>query len=212
MSRSDAEQEGKTDERVPSFDGVRWTSCSLEDFTDLYWDEIAPCLEAEGIDPRGEKPTHQWFRDHDARSFLAALRRHHDRPFGEFWNEDLELGDDEEGYTWATTDDTTINALEQFLNRRKSRYSLATSSVDALRTRLNLYVRAYREANGTDDPLTSIQRDQENPAYEAVDACYAAFDWLNGELNANTAPRLSSVCGASSTRGISIWSGGGSPR
>jgi len=42
MSRSDAEQEGKTDERVPSFDGVRWTSCSLEDFTDLYWDEIAP--------------------------------------------------------------------------------------------------------------------------------------------------------------------------
>jgi hypothetical protein len=113
MSRSDAEQESETDaERVPSFEGVRWTSYSLEDFTDLYWDEIAPCLETEGIDPTSEKPTHQWFRDHDARAFLAALRRHHDRSFGEFWNEDLELGDNEEGYTWATSNDATIDALE----------------------------------------------------------------------------------------------------
>ena len=182
MSRSDAEQEGSTDaERMPSFDGIRWTSCSLEDFTNLYWDEIASCLEAEGIDPTNEKPTHQWFREHDARSFLAALRRHHNRSFGEFWNEDLELDDDAEGYTWATTDEATIDALEQFLNRRKSRYNLATSSVDTLRTRLNLYVRAYRETNGTGDLLTPIQRNQQNPAYEAVDACYAAFDWLNEE-------------------------------
>lgn len=90
MSRSDAEQEDKINaERMPSFDDVRWTSCSLEAFTDLYWDEIAPCLEAEGIDSRSEKPTYQWFRDHDARSFLAALRRHHDRPFGEFWTKTL---------------------------------------------------------------------------------------------------------------------------
>jgi site-specific recombinase XerD len=201
MSHSDAEQEGETDaERVPSFDDVRWTSCSLKDFTELYWDEIAPCLEAEDIDPSSEKSTHQWFRDHDARAFLAALRRHHDRSFGEFWNEDLGLGDDEESYTWATTDDATINALKQFLNRRKSRYSLATSSVDALRTRLNLYVRAYREANGTDDLLTPIQRDQEKPAYEAVDAVYAAFDWLNEgaerEYSAQTLQRVRRVVDA----------------
>nr|WP_255681339.1 hypothetical protein [Natrinema sp. SYSU A 869] len=58
MSRSDAEQENETDaERVLSFDGVR-SSCSLEDFTDLYWDEIAPCLEAGSIDPTSEKPPH----------------------------------------------------------------------------------------------------------------------------------------------------------
>jgi len=75
-----------------------------------------------------------------------------------------------------------------------------TSSVDALRTRLNLYVRAYREANGTDDPFTSIQRDQENPAYEAVDACYAAFDWLNEgtkrEYSAQTLQRVRRVVDA----------------
>ncbi|THE63128.1 site-specific integrase [Salinadaptatus halalkaliphilus] len=180
MSRSDAEQESESNvEQALSFDGVRWTSCSLEDFADLYWDEIAPCLETEGFDPTSEKPTHQWFQNHDARSFLAALRRHHDRSFGEFWNKDLGLGDNKEGYTWATTDEATIDALEQFLNRRKSRYSLASSSIEAMRTRLNLYVRAYQEANGTGDLLTPILRGQENPAYEAVDAVYAAFDWLN---------------------------------
>ena len=201
MSRSNGEQEGKTSaEQVPSFDGVRWTSCSLEDFTDLYWDEIAPCLEAEGIDPTSEKPIHQWFRDHDARSFLAALRRHHGRSFGDFWNEDLGLGDDDDGYTWATSDDATIDALEGFLNRRESRYSLAASSIDALRTRLNLYVRAYQEANGTDDLLTPVHRDRENPAYEAVDACYAAFDWLNEgtgrEYSAQTLQRVRRVVDA----------------
>ncbi|WP_317176025.1 hypothetical protein [Halomontanus rarus] len=180
MTQSETEQDTATEvERTPSFDSIRWTSCSLEDFAELYWEQVAPCLEAEGIDSTSEKPTHQWFRDHGARSFLAALRRHHDRSFGKFWSEDLGLGHEDDSYTWATADKETIDALEQFLNRRRSRYNLATSSVDALRTRLNLYVRAYREANETDDLLTPIQREQEAPAYEAVDSCYAAFDWLN---------------------------------
>lgn len=179
MSRSEPDGETAAPGKEPSFDGVRWTTCSLEDFTALYWDQIAPCLEAEGLDSTAEKPTHQWFREHDARAFLAALRRHHGRSFGEFWAEDLGLGEEVPGYNWATADDATIDALEQFLDRRESRYSLATSSVDTLRTRLNLYVRAYREANGTDDPLTPIHRESQEPSYIAVDACYAAFDWLN---------------------------------
>ncbi len=201
MSQPDTDQDGSSEvEQSPSLDVVRWTTCSLEDFTDLYWNEIAPCLEAEGIDPKSEKPTHQWFRDHDARSFLAALRRHHDRSFGEFWNEDLALADDDEGYVWATDDQETIDALEEFLERRKSRYGLSTSSVNTLRTRLNLYVRAYREANGTGDLLTPVKRQQETPAYEAVDACYAAFDWLNEgaehEYSAQTLQRVRRVVDA----------------
>lgn len=201
MIRSDTDQHDDANaKRTPSFDGVRWTTCSLEDFTHLYWDEIAPCLEAEGIDAMTEKPTHQWFREHEARSFLAALRRHHGRSFGDFWDKDLGLGDDDEGYGWATTDEATIDALEGFLDRRKSRYSLAASSVDALRTRLNLYVRAYREANGTDDLLAPIHRDNEKPAYEAVDACYAAFDWLNDsaehDYSAQTLQRVRRVVDA----------------
>jgi len=197
----DTHQDGSREvERTPSLDNVRWTTCSLEDFTDLYWNEIAPCLEAEDIDPKSEKPTHQWFRDHDARSFLAALRRHQDRSFGEFWNQVLGLGDNDEGYAWATDDQETIDALKEFLDRRKSRYDLSTSSINTLRTRLNLYVRAYREANGTGDLLTPVKREQKTPAYEAVDACYAAFDWLNEkadhEYSAQTLQRVRRVVDA----------------
>ena len=187
-------------ERSLSFDDVRWTTCSLGEFRDLYWERIAPRLEAEGIDPSDERPTHRWFRDHGARSFLAALRRHHDRSFGEFWRGDLDLGDDHDAYAWATTDVETIDALEQFLDRRGSRYGLATSSVDTLRTRLNLYIRAYREANGADDLLAPIRRGREMPAYEAVDACYAAFDWLNEgserEYSARTLQRVRRIVDA----------------
>jgi len=118
----------------------------------------------------------------------------------------LGLGDDDDGYTWATSDEQTVDALERFLDRRQSRYGLSTSSVDTLRTRLNLYVRAYSEANDTDDLLSPIQRDRDAPAYEAVDACYGAFDWLNEGPNASTVLRPSNGCDASSTLGISIWS------
>jgi len=181
MSLENHEQDELKPQHLPSFDDVRWSTCSLEEFQQLYWDQIAPCLEAEGLDPSSDKPTHEWFRTHGSRSYLAALRRHHSRSFGDFWREDLGLGDNDDGYTWATSDEQTVDALERFLDRRQSRYSLSTSSVGTLRTRLNLYVRAYSEANNTDDLLSPIHRDRDAPAYEAVDACYAAFDWLNEE-------------------------------
>jgi hypothetical protein len=60
------------------FADVRWTTLSLDDFRDLYWDAVAPRLEAAGRDPETHRPTHQWFRDEGLRAFLAALRRHHD--------------------------------------------------------------------------------------------------------------------------------------
>ena len=200
MSHSEVGEEDELRTPQPSFDGIRWSTCSLKDFKQLYWEEAAPCLEAEGLDPTTEKPTHQWFRDHSVRSFLAALRRHHNRSFGEFWSEDLGLGDDDNGYSWATSDQQTVDALERFLDRRQSRYGLSTSSVDTLRTRLNLYVRAYTEANDTDDLLSPIQRDCDAPAYEAVDACYGAFDWLNEgterEYSAQTLQRVRRIVDA----------------
>jgi len=121
-----------------------------------------PCLEAEGIDSRSEKPTYQWFQDHDARSFLAALRRHHDRPFGEFWDEDLELGDDERdthGKQRMMQQSTPSNSSSAGGNHDTVWRRLL---VDALRTRLNLYVRAYQEANGTNDLLTDSTRPRES--------------------------------------------------
>jgi len=70
MSRPESDRESELGTQQPAFDDIRWSTCSLEDFIQLYWEHVAPCLEAEGIDPTTEKPTHQWFRDHGVRSFL----------------------------------------------------------------------------------------------------------------------------------------------
>ncbi|MFC4451525.1 tyrosine-type recombinase/integrase [Halorussus aquaticus] len=175
------------------FEDVRWTTCSLTDFCELYWESVAPRLEADGRDPETHRPSHQWFRDEGLRGFLAALRRHHDRSFGDFWREDLGLGDDT-GYDWATDHDETLDALQAFLDSRRSRHSLRESSIAAKRRRLNRYVEAYREANDTDDLLSPVVRDSDVPTHEAVHACYAAFDWLNErEYGARTKLRVRSV-------------------
>jgi integrase len=173
-----------------SFDDVRWTTCDLDDFQDLYWNRIAPLLEADGVDPSEEKPTQAWIADHGARAYVAALRRHHDRAFGEFWQEDLGLGGDDT-YEWATTHDETVDVLEGFLDQRARRYDLANSSVSALRSRLNVYVDAYTTSNETENLLAPVARESDVPAYEAVDACYAAFDHLkDSDYSARTLQRV----------------------
>jgi site-specific recombinase XerD len=59
---------------------------------------------------------------------------------------------------------------------------------------LNLYVRAYREANDTDDLLSPITQDSDVPTHEAVHACYSAFDWLDEQkYGARTKTRVRSV-------------------
>ncbi|WP_232820591.1 tyrosine-type recombinase/integrase [Halorussus litoreus] len=189
-SNSDSEDSNATGD---PFAGVRWTTCSLDEFRELYWEVIAPRLEAEGCDPETDRPSHQWFREEGLRAFLAALRRHHDRSFGEFWREDLGLGG-KSGYDWATDDPDTRDALETFLDRRRTRHAVSRSTIETKRRRLNLYVRAYREANGEDDLLSPVAIDAETPTHEAVGACYAAFDWLNGrDYHARTKTRVRSV-------------------
>ncbi|WP_132058726.1 tyrosine-type recombinase/integrase [Halorussus amylolyticus] len=175
------------------FGDVRWTTLSLADFQSLYWGTVAPRLEVEGYDPETHRPTHQWFRDRGLRGFLAALRRHHGRSFGDFWREDLGLGGDE-GYDWATDHADTRDALETFLDRRRTRHSLRESSIETKRRRLNLYVRAYRAANDADDLLSPVAIGSETPTHEAVSACYAAFDWLDGRsYSARTKARVRGV-------------------
>jgi len=187
------ETESTVSEADDPFADVRWTACSLGDFRDLYWETVAPRLRAEGRDPEIDRPTHQWFRDEELRSFLAALRRHHGLSFGQFWCEELGLGGDG-GYDWATDDADTREALETFLDRRRSRHSLRDSTVETKRRRLNLYVRAYREANGEDDLLAPVRADSDVPVHEAVHACYAAFDWLDArDYDPRTKTRVRSV-------------------
>ena len=170
-------------------DDVPWTLLNLEEFVEAYWTVVAPKLEADGLDPQLEKPTHSWLREHDLRPLLYSLRKHHEKTFAQFWNKELGLEQTKRDYDWATDDARTIDALESFLTSRRERKQLAESSIDTLRYRLNRYVRAYRAENETDDLITPVSRDSEVPAYEAVDGCWTAFDRLHGDLDGGQTKR-----------------------
>jgi site-specific recombinase XerD len=163
-------------------DHVRWTDHDLDDMQQLFWREIAPDAATDGIDVDDEKPTHDWLADNGYRPFVAALRRHHDLSFGEFWRQHI-APEHDTAYDWATTDPETRDALEHFLDRRETRYSLSEASIATLRYRLNTFARAFTAANTHGEIVASVARDGDTPAYQAVDEVFAAFDHLNEETD-----------------------------
>lgn len=170
-------------------DEIRWTLLSLDELGDAYWKVIAPAMRNDGFDPETERPTHDWLREHEFRTFLYALREHHNRTFSQFWDRDLDLEEADSGYDWGIEHKPTIDALESFLDSRRSRGELAASSVQTLRYRLATYARAYADVNEIEDLVTPVARDSDVPAYEAVDACWAAFDQLHDELDGGQTKR-----------------------
>ena len=184
-----SESPSTTDTQQQSTDDIRWTLLSPDELVDAYWKTIAPAMRADGLDPETDRPTHDWLREHDFRTLVYALREHHNRTFSQFWDHDLDLKETDSGYDWGIEHKPTIDALESFLDSRRSRGELAASSVQTLRYRLATYARAYATVNQTDDLVTSVARDSDTPAYEAVDACWAAFDQLHDELNGGQTKR-----------------------
>lgn len=172
-----------------SADDISWTLLDLDELADAYHEIVAPAIQADGLDPETERPTHRWLQEYNFRTLLYTLREHHGRTFTEFWTEDLGLEESADDYDWGIDHKQTVTALEDFLDSRRSRGELSDSSIDTLRYRLAKYVRAYRSANGTEDLLTPVARDGKIPAYEAVDACWAAFDVLHTELDGGRTKR-----------------------
>jgi integrase len=181
--------EPPSDREWADVDDVPWSLLDLDGLVDAYWAVVAPELADAGLDPRSDRPTHSWLRDHGLRPMLYALRAHHDTTFSTFWSDELGLEDTAQGYEWATSHDRTVEALESFLESRRERKGLAASSIDTLRYRLNRYVRAYTAENDADDLVTPVGRESDVPAYEAVDACWAAFDRVHRELDGGQTKR-----------------------
>ena len=177
-------------------DDVPWTLLGVDGIARAYRELVHPLLRDDGLAPERDRPTHEWLRERDLRPMLYALRAYHDRTFSEFWSQDLGHGAAGDGgrpsgasHDWATDDERTVEALESFLDSRRDRKGLAESSIRTLRYRLDRYVRAYRDVNGTGDLVTPVARGSDAPPYEAVDACWAAFDRLHDDLDAGTTKR-----------------------
>ncbi|WP_435362175.1 tyrosine-type recombinase/integrase [Haloarchaeobius sp. DFWS5] len=168
---------------------VPWTTLDREGLVDAYQRVVDPILRADGFDPGTHKPTHDWLRDHDFGTLVYALRTYHDLTFGEFWTDDLGRNETDTGHAWATDDERTVDALDSFLDSRRTRKGLADSSLDTLRYRLDRYVQAYAAANGHTDLVSPVARDGDVPVHEAVDECWAAFDHLHSELGSGRTKR-----------------------
>lgn len=169
-------------------DDVSWTLLDVEDLVAAYREVVAPALRDDGLDPETDRPTHDWLRDNGFRSLLYALRKHHDKTFGQFWTEDLDL-EDADDYDWSTTDEQTLEALNSFLDSQRNRAELADSSIRTLRYRLDRYIRAYRAANDTDDLMTPVAHDGGGSRRQATDECWATFDRLHDQLDAPSTKR-----------------------
>ena len=107
-------------------DDISWTVLTLEELAAAYWSAVAPALEADGMDPSSDRPSHSWLSENGFRGLIYALREYHDRSFGEFWRDDLALGDD--SYDWGTDDDQTVELLESYVQGRIQRSGIADST------------------------------------------------------------------------------------
>lgn len=170
-------------------ESISWTQLAVDELVDVYWDVIAPAMREDGLDPLKDRPTHEWLSAHSFRGLIYTLREHHDRSFGEFWAHDLELEEDDL-FEWGIDHDQTIELLEAFLDSRRDRGNLRESSIDALRSRLAAYVRAYAAENAVDDLIAPIERESNSPAYEATDAAWTAFDRIDAGLAPRTMRRI----------------------
>jgi len=178
-----AEDSGATDD-------ISWTLLDLDELIDTYWSTIVPVMREDGLDPETDRPTHTWLSANGFRGLIYTLRKYHDRTFGEFWSEDLDLEQETGGYDWGTGHDSTVDLLEAYIESRRERGELSDSSADTLRYRIAKYVRAYRDANDSGDLLGPVARGGDVPAYEATDAAWAAFDRLDEELAPRTMRRI----------------------
>ncbi|MDS0284658.1 tyrosine-type recombinase/integrase [Haloarcula onubensis] len=180
-------------ERAPGAAGDEpaWTLLDREGLVDAYWDAVAPAMRADGLDPERERPTYEWLSANGFRRFVYALQEHHDTTVTEFWERDL--GREPAGYDWGVDDGDTVAALERYLDRQRQRKSWRESTVEAHRSRLARYARAYAEVNDSDDLLAPVARGAEVPAHEAVDACWATFDALDTAVARETLRRIYST-------------------
>ncbi|WP_229783103.1 tyrosine-type recombinase/integrase [Haloarcula pellucida] len=145
-------------------------------------------MQADGMDPETERPSHEWLSNNGYRALIYALREYHDRTFGEFWADDLGL--EEGGYDWDIGHEPTVDALERYLDRKQSRLSWSERSVQTHRYRLARYVRAYEGVNGSADILSPVDANSDVDESVAVEECWDTFDALDKRISRTSLERI----------------------
>jgi hypothetical protein len=53
----------------------RWTIKDLADLEAFYWNEVAPTMREDSLDPETDYPPYKWMAEHGFTGFIKALRR-----------------------------------------------------------------------------------------------------------------------------------------
>jgi integrase len=154
----------------------------LDDFAAFYRETVVPALRADpdlDVDPDRETPPYRWLKANFS-GFVERLRVDHDHSPGEFYDA---VGLPPEGTDptpWPTTHNPTVRALDDYLEELERDRGRAPTTVAPRRSRLRTYVRAYREANGTDDLLTPLADERARP--DEIARVRDAFRVLDDDL------------------------------
>ncbi|WP_066418937.1 hypothetical protein [Halorubrum aethiopicum] len=132
--------------RTYSDGSVRWSSLTIDELVEAYWETIAPAMRADGMDPETEHPPYRWVADR-FRGLIYTLSERHDRTPREFFREDVGVVP-YEGYDWelAEDDHEVMVALSEYIESLQQR-DLAESTIEATRSRIAAYARRFERRN-----------------------------------------------------------------
>jgi len=166
---------------------VPWTLLDQDGLRVAYDELVAPALREDGQHPRTDRPTHEWLSTNGFRGLTYALRRYHDTTFATWWDEEFGAEDDE--FDWEIADEATIEACEDYLDRRQRSREWSDETVRTHRTRLAQYVRAH-DAVATIAPIAAVDPEGTTPEADAIDACWDAFVRLDERVTRRTLHRI----------------------
>lgn len=163
--------------------------CTLDELEERYWNDVAPDLRADGMDPEEDRPTYRWLSENGHRDLIYALREYHGLSFGDFWTQTLGVTAGEDGYNWSIEHEETLNEVESYISQK---VNWSESTADTHRQRLNRYLAAYYAENGEEDVLAAVRPESDVPPRNAVDACWDAFTRLEEDegLSGSTIDRI----------------------
>lgn len=176
------------EELYPALEDKHPSICTLDELEEKFWNEVAPDMRADSMDPGDYRPTYRWLSANGHRDLIYALSEYYGLSFGEFWTETLGFEEPTAGYNWEIDDEATLDAFQTYLERRSKKWSDAT--IRSHRGRLNRYAAAYYVVNGEEDLLSPVDPRRDVPEHEAKDACWEAFEHLDDEHARSTVEKI----------------------
>lgn len=164
---------------------MNWTPFDEEDFKRHYWQEVAPDMEEDGLDP-GEPPTIGWMRNRGHSAYRQAVERHLGVTFMEFCRRSLGISRGS-GHVYdldvehPRTRELIYRWAESHLLERMDRDE---ETVRRVLYNLNAVTSTLRDQEGHDNLV--VLGSDETPKSESFEVFLGVFDELRNQYEHKT--------------------------